>query len=242
MYVQVCACIRCVCVCVCTPYVHVSLCVHMSVCVYLYVCFVTKERERGNKSLTLTVMLHFRSATFPCYNPIEIILINSSICSSNIYNRISQIKLLWVLDISLRTFHQSQIAFRHICLADFAYSQNSSPSICVYVCKCVCMSAFCVNVCSQVDSILKTWTILILTFQSNGGSPVLLLVDHNFHFQGQNVIVFLVLRISRKRWEMEQKLILSLNRKSSICHRMAPLRMWYFLNVVYILTVTNSWN
>ena len=45
--------------------------------------------------------------------------------------------------------------------------------------------------------------------------------------------------ISRKPWEIKQTLLLSLHRKSGICHRMAPLRMLYVMILTYIFIVTN---
>ena len=52
----------------------------------------------------------------------------------------------------------------------------------------------------------------------NGVSFVFLLFDLHIHFQGKILTIY-VLRISRKWWEIEQLLLLPLNRKSYVCHR-----------------------
>ena len=73
-------------------------------------------------------------------------------------------------------------------------------SRCVRVCKCVCVCvSFCVNVCFQVAKILKRNHLYRIDhFQSNGLSPIFLLLDLDLHFQGQTFVILFVLRISRK--------------------------------------------
>ena len=64
----------------------------------------------------------------------------------------------------------------------------------------------------------------------NGSSALLLLLDLDFRFQGQILSIILVLRISCKRQDIEQTLLLLSNRKSCICHRTASLRMVYIMS------------
>ena len=66
----------------------------------------------------------------------------------------------------------------------------------------------------------KNYLYGIEHFQSNGASPIFLLLELVLHFQDQSFVILSVLRISPKWWKIEQTL-LPWNRKSSICHLMA---------------------
>ena len=50
-------------------------------------------------------------------------------------------------------------------------------------------------------------------FQMNGVSPVLLLLDLDLHFQGQNFWILFFMWISHKWWEIEQTLLSPSDRK-----------------------------
>ena len=110
-------------------------------------------------------------------------------------------------------------------------------SLAVCICQ-VCVSAFCIKICSHVAKIWKKITYGIWNFQSNSASLVLLLLDLDLNFQGQSFGTFLVLWISRKRWEIEQTLLLPSDRKLDICHWMVPLQMLYIMTLTYIIKVT----
>ena len=78
-------------------------------------------------------------------------------------------------------------------------------------------------------------------FQSNGAS-LLLLIDLYLHFQGQTFEILLFLLLSRKWWEIEQTLLVLFDRKSGICHWMAPLWMLFIVTLTYKVEVTKSGN
>ena len=59
------------------------------------------------------------------------------------------------------------------------------------------------------------------------------------HFQGQSFSIFLDLRISRKRWVIEQTLLSPSDSKADIYHRIVPLRMLYAVTLTNIFNVTN---
>ena len=89
---------------------------------------------------------------------------------------------------------------------------------------------------------LQFWKIHLYgieNIQSNGASPVFLLLDLDLHFQGQRFGILLDMRISSKRWEIEQALLLPPDGKSDVCHRMVPPRMLYIMTLTYISKVMN---
>ena len=72
-------------------------------------------------------------------------------------------------------------------------------------------------------------------FQSHGVISVIPLLDLDRFFKVKCVFFnVLVLRISEKRYEIEQTIVLSIDRKLSICHRFAQLRMLYIMTFIYI--------
>ena len=76
-----------------------------------------------------------------------------------------------------------------MCSAHFANSHH--PCFSQYVCMCM---LFCVNLCCRVAIILKKNHICGLEhFQSNGASLVLLVIDLDFHFQGQHFWHYIIL-------------------------------------------------
>ena len=93
---------------------------------------------------------------------------------------------------------------------------------------------FCVNICYQVANFWENQLHKFENFQLNGASRVFLPLDLDLHIQGQIFDILFVLRISRTWWEIEQTLLLSSDRKSCICHRMAPVRMLYIITLTYI--------
>ena len=69
----------------------------------------------------------------------------------------------------------------------------------VYVCKCVDVP-FCLNVrmLLGIKRSEKNQQYSIEYFQSNGASPVFLLLDIDLHFQGKSFGILCYMRISRK--------------------------------------------
>ena len=125
---------------------------------------------------------------------------------------------------------------------------------CVYVCACVraCVCLFiCVCVFVYVSFLYKCMLpgssnsekihrYRIEHFQSNGASPVFLLLNLNLHFQGQTFGILFDLWISHIWWEIEQTLLLPSNRKSCICHRMPQLKMLYIIPWPTFAKIWNS--
>ena len=70
-------------------------------------------------------------------------------------------------------------------------------------------------------------------FQSSDASRVLLLLDLDLHFQGQNVWHFSIFANISETVRDEQTLLSPLDRKSGICNRMVPLRMFCFVTLTY---------
>ena len=70
---------------------------------------------------------------------------------------------------------------------------------------------------------------------SNGAIAIVELHDRDLYFQGQT---FPLGALTRKRFKT-QPLLLPLDRKAYICHRMAHLRMFYIMTFIYIVKVTN---
>ena len=64
---------------------------------------------------------------------------------------------------------------------------------------------------SGKNSAIWFWTFLV-----EWHNPISLLLDHDLQFHGQSFSILLDLRISRKWWEIEQKLLLPSDGKSSI--------------------------
>ena len=76
------------------------------------------------------------------------------------------------------------LVFRQVCFADVGLSSPLSLAVYVY--------HFFLNLCYWVAKITKKIKSLIWirTLQSNGASPVLLVLEHNIHFQGQNLVIY----------------------------------------------------
>ena len=77
--------------------------------------------------------------------------------------------------------------------------------------------------------------IEIYNLPSNGTIVNLVLRDLDLNLHSQT---FRVAILTSKRWRM-QTLLLPSDRKSGICHRMAPLRILYILTFTNIFKVTN---
>ena len=122
--------------------------------------------------------------------------------------------------------------FRQIYFADFAYNQNPCLSLCVCV--------YPLRKRMLPDSLnSKKTSIWIRTFQDEWLKSILLQLDLDLHFQSRSFSIFLGLQISHKRREIEQTLVLPLDRKSDNWNRMAPLRMLYVMTLTYIFKVKN---
>ena len=87
---------------------------------------------------------------------------------------------------------------------------------------------------SGKNSAIWFWTFLV-----EWHNPISLLLDLDLQFHGQSFSILLDLRISRKWWEIEQKLLLPSDGKSSIFHGMTLLWMLYIMILTYIFKVTN---
>ena len=132
---------------------------------------------------------------------------------------------------------------------------------CVRVCVCLCVCV-CVRACVRVCVCVCATSLRKRMFAGRRNSEKIVYMDFTissrmaqvsifysltlifysltltFIFKGQSFGIFLLLRISRKLGEIEQTLLLPLDRKSCICHRMAPLQMLYIMTITYIFKVT----
>ena len=117
------------------------------------------------------------------------------------------------------------------------------PIVITPVSCCVCMRmcvTFSVNLRSHVAKILKKYSPRwIWTFQSNGASPIFLLLDIHFREKTYGILL-LFANISQT--VREQTLLLVSDMKLGNSHRMAPLRMLYIVTLTYIFSVTVSVN
>ena len=90
-------------------------------------------------------------------------------------------------------------------------------SLYVYVCVCLC-----VGVCQSLrkrmfpDSLNSEKSLVWNRTFAVKWRVCFFLLDTDLHFQGQTFGILFDWRISRKRWEIEQTLLLSINRKSRI--------------------------
>ena len=131
--------------------------------------------------------------------------------------------------------------------AYFAYGHHPCLSLCVWVsvcvcmcvsvCVCVCMCAlpFAVDVCCQVALILNKITYMD-SYISSGTAQVPFFLTLTIVFKVNILAFFLYYKCLGKT---DQILLLPLDWKSCIYHRVAPLRMQYIMIVTYIFEVTN---
>ena len=118
---------------------------------------------------------------FKCYSILHF-AVCQLLCWAFLLNNDINILHIWIL------MGRCDSLFRQICFAAFAYCHL--PCLAV----CVCVYPVWINVCSQVDKSEKKFLLYgNEQFQSNGSSPILLVIDLHLHFQGQNVWHFIIL-------------------------------------------------
>ena len=147
----------------------------------------------------------------------------------------------------------SNMIFRQICFADFAHTHHPCLSLCVSLCvlplpilitpvsRCVCPCVCYLWRKSMFpfSKILKQLTYINSNISSRM-VPVPFFYSLTFIFKVKTFGMHLFLWLSCKWWEIKQTLQLPSDRKLSISHRTAQLRMLYIVTLTYIFKVTKD--
>ena len=200
--------------------------------------------------LTFCSLLKVIATTFRCFRTaIRLMLPNS-------FNQLIRSKAAWINNRIRNSYSHGKFSFlgkSALPILHLSHQPCFSLLACVCVCMCACV-CLCVYVCECVRTVRATslckcmipdsYNSYIITciessIQSNGASCVFLLNDLEFHLQGPSVGISLYLRMPRKWWEIEQTLLLPIDRKSCICRQIATWWILYIVTLTYIFKVTH---